>query len=83
MTSTPPNLLPGNYFSAAVKKGKIESILGRYRTPNPIIRETGKALKSMYKEATTTNPIKKTQEMFLSKEHLCSIGRFRFPRYRC
>ena len=60
MTSTPPNLLPGNYFSAAVKKGKIESILGRYRTPNPIIRETGKALKSMYKEATNkSNPIKK------------------------
>ena len=60
MSSTPPNLLPSDYFSAAVRKPGIQSVLGRYRTPNPIIRETKKVLKSMYKEATNkSNPIKK------------------------
>ena len=60
MSSSPPNLLPDNYFSEAVKKGRIETILGRYRAPNRIIGETKKVVKKIYKEATNkSNPIKK------------------------
>jgi hypothetical protein len=60
MSLSPPNFLPDNYFSHAVRKGKTSPMFGIYRASNRIISETKKVMKNIIKEAAnTSNPIKK------------------------